>query len=291
MALKIEPVDATFGAIVRGIKLTALDDSTWKELYDAWLKYALLFFPGQHLTREEQIAFARRFGPLEYDMIPISNVKPDGTLYTPEKDTEMFVILAATQNWHSDSTYQAVHAKGAVFCAEIIPPGGTQTGFADMRAGYDALDPAMKARLEGLSAYHSFYRKRAKVGRAISTKAAEEILQIGGEGAKGIYDGEARVRPIVKVHPETGRKSLLLGDHVVGIQGLPDSEAEQLVKELMDFACQPPRTYHYDWAPGDAVIWDNRCLLHRSMPWDVSLPRVMWHSRIAGNPATESALA
>src|SRR5258708_5707167 len=112
MVLDIEPVDATFGAIVRGIKLTDLDDATWTALYDAWLKYALLFFPGQHLTRAEQIAFAGRFGPLEYEMVPVSNVKPDGTLYTAERDQEMFVVLTATQNWHSDSTYQAIQAKG-----------------------------------------------------------------------------------------------------------------------------------------------------------------------------------
>src|SRR5271168_3654379 len=79
-AFDIKPLDATFGAVVTGIRLAALDDATWHDLYAAWLEHALLIFPGQHLTRDEQIAFARRFGPLEFNLAALSNVKPDGTL-------------------------------------------------------------------------------------------------------------------------------------------------------------------------------------------------------------------
>ena len=98
-------------------------------------------------------------------------------------------------------------------------------------------------------------------------------------------------RPLVKVHPETGRKSLLIGRHAHAIPGLSAAESEQLLDELVSFACQPPRTYHHRWTVGDAIIWDNRCLLHRATPWDMTQPRVMWHTRLAGDPQSEAALA
>lgn len=94
---------------------------------------------------------------------------------------------------------------------------------------------------------------------------------------------------VVKVHPETGRPSLVIGRHAYGIPGMDPAESERLLTELVDFACQPPRVYHHRWAPGDAVVWDNRCLLHRACPWDMNEPRVMYHSRIAGDPETECA--
>src|SRR5256885_16607749 len=113
MALDIQPVEgATFGAFIRGIKVTALDDATFKEMYDAWLKYALVIFPGQFLTNDEQIAFGRRFGPLEFEMARTSNLKPDGTLLTVEQDRDHLSVIEATHAWHSDSTYKPVQAKG-----------------------------------------------------------------------------------------------------------------------------------------------------------------------------------
>jgi alpha-ketoglutarate-dependent taurine dioxygenase len=285
----IEPADATLGAIIRGIKINALDKRMWEALHEIWLEYALLIFPAQHLTRGEQIDFARRFGPLEAEMLKISNVKADGTLYTLQQDEEYLHLLEATHEWHTDSSYKPIHAKGSVFCAEIIPPGGTQTGWADMRAAYDALDPALRTRIEGLCAYHSFHQRHLKRGHTISREIDAKVRD-DGLPLFGLNDGPPPLRPLVKIHPETGRKSLLLGQHVCGIKTMTEDESERLLRELMEFACQPPRTYHHSWQPGDAVLWDNRCLLHRSRPWDLSLPRVMWHTRIAGDPVTEAAL-
>jgi alpha-ketoglutarate-dependent taurine dioxygenase len=172
----------------------------------------------------------------------------------------------------------------------VVPEGGTQTGWADMSAAYIALDPGMRARIDNLCAYHSFSQKQAKRGHAISAKTAAEMRERGDGTFYAADESQSRLRPLVKVHPETGRKSLLLGYHVCEIPGLSEDESERLVKDLMDFACRPPRTYHHEWSAGDAVVWDNRCLLHRSRPWDMSLPRVMWHTRLAGDPVTEAAL-
>jgi alpha-ketoglutarate-dependent taurine dioxygenase len=276
----IKPLDATFGAVVTGLKLATIDDATWQDLYRTWLQFALLIFPDQHLTREEQIAFAKRFGPLEFELAPLSNVKSDGTLIAPESD--VIKVLKGNMGWHCDSTYMPVQAKGAVFSALIVPESGGETGWADMRAAYEALDGEMRAKVEGLAAYHSLWYSQAKLGH--TPKKGSEYA------GYGFHDGPVPLRPIVKVHPETGRKSLVIGRHAHNIPGISEGASERFLQELVDFACQPPRIYHHTWTPGEAVVWDNRCLLHRAMPWDMSVPRVMWHSRIAGNPASESAL-
>jgi alpha-ketoglutarate-dependent taurine dioxygenase len=282
-AFDIAPLDATFGAVITGAKVAELDEAGFRELYDAWLEYALLVFPGQFLARDQQIAFAKRFGPLEFEMAALSNVRKDGSLRREADNDDMMKVLKGNMGWHCDSTYMPVQAKGAVFSAEVVPTVGGHTGFADMRAAYDALDAATRARIERLAAHHSLHYSQAKAGQ-----------QRSGDGeysGYGFHDGPVPLRPLVKIHPETGRKSLLVGRHAHAIPGLSEPEAEKLLRELAEFACQPPRVYHHDWRAGDAVVWDNRCLMHRATPWDMNQPRIMWHSRIAGDPRSEAALA
>jgi alpha-ketoglutarate-dependent taurine dioxygenase len=278
----IEPLDATFGAVVRGVKLATLGDTTWLDLHAAWLHYALLIFPDQYLSRDEQIAFAKRFGPLEFDLAALSNVKADGTLIV-DPDNDILKVLKGNMGWHCDSTYMPVQAKGAVFSAEVVPNSGGATGWADMRAAYDALDDDLRAKVESLTAHHSLYYSQSKLGH--------HPKQGSAYGGYGFHDGPVPLRPLVKVHPETGRKSLLIGRHAHNIPTMEAAESERFLRELVDFACRPPRVHHHDWAPGDVVVWDNRCLLHRATPWDMTEPRVMWHSRVAGDPVSEAALA
>jgi alpha-ketoglutarate-dependent taurine dioxygenase len=283
--LSIQPLEAsTFGAIVTGFRIAELDEPTWQKLHAAWLDHALLIFPGQFLKRDEQIAFAKRFGPLEFEMAAISNVKSDGSLRLEQDNDDMMKILKGNMGWHADSTYMPVQAKGAVFSAEVVPTIGGRTGWADMRAAYDALDAEMRARVDGLSAYHSLHYSQSKLGH--QTKASD-----GEYGGYGLHDGPVPRRPLVKIHPETGRKSLLIGRHAHNVPGMDKAQSTRLLEGLIDFACQPPRTYHHDWQAGDVVVWDNRCLLHQATPWDMTQPRVMWHSRIAGDPVSEAALA
>jgi alpha-ketoglutarate-dependent taurine dioxygenase len=278
---EVKPLDATFGAVVTGLKLAQLDDATFARLHEKWLEYALLIFPSQHLSRAEQVAFAKRFGDLEFDLAPLSNVRSDGTLRADDGGDDVVKILKGNMGWHCDSTYMPVQAKGAVFTAHVVPASGGETGWADMRAAYDALDDGTRDRIAGLSAYHSLYYSQSKLGHA--PKKGSEY------SGYGFHDQDPPLRPLVKTHPETGRRSLVIGRHAYGIPGLDPDESERLLQDLVDFACQPPRTYHHAWSPGDAVLWDNRCLLHRACPWDMTEPRVMYHSRIAGDPATELA--
>jgi alpha-ketoglutarate-dependent taurine dioxygenase len=277
----VEPFDATFGATVTGVSLANLDEVTFARLHETWLEYALLLFPEQHLTKDEQIAFARRFGELEFEIAPISNVREDGSLRPDDGSDDVVKILKGNMGWHCDSTYMPVQAKGAVFTAHVVPQGGGESGWADMRAAYDALDDEMRNQIADLSAYHSLYYSQSKLGH--------QPKQGSDYSGYGFHDGDPPLRPLVKVHPETGRRSLLIGRHAYGIPGMESDESARLLEELVEFACQPPRIYYHTWTPGDAVVWDNRCLLHQARPWDMSQPRVMLHSRIAGDPKTEFA--
>ncbi len=275
------PVDATLGATITGVDLANLDDAAWRFVEDAFLEYALLIFPGQDLSADEQVAFSNRFGDIEIlrenaKSVPISNQKPDGSVLNP--DEYRFKTLRGNEGWHLDSTYMPIAAKAGVLTAKVVPSQGGETELADMRAAYEALDDAMKERIQGLSAYHSLYASQAKIGHIVEP----------GSGY-GYHTMGAPLRPLVKTHPITGRKSLCLGRHIYSIPGMADDEAVSLVDELIDFACQPPRTYAHHWTPGDLIIWDNRCVMHRARPYDFSEARVMQATRIAGEASSELA--
>jgi alpha-ketoglutarate-dependent taurine dioxygenase len=281
-AFDIAAIDgATFGAVVSGITLRDLGDVAFTRLYRAWLDHALLIFPGQHLTRDEQVAFARRFGPLEFDIAAISNVRREGGTRSDANDA---VVRSLTGNmgWHCDSTYMPVQAKGAVFSADVVPSSGGETGWADMGAAYDALPAAMQTRIADLRAFHSLRYSQGKLGQSPDQ---------GGYGGYGFHIKDPPLRPLVKTHSETGRKLLNIGRHAYGIPGLDESRSEALLDELRSFACRPPRIHYHPWTPGDVVVWDNRRLMHRACPWDMSEPRTMYHSRIAGDPVAEFAAA
>lgn len=284
MTLQLEPLEnTTFGARVEGLDVRHLDEATFAEVYDAWLRYALLIFPGQFLSNDEQNTFARRFGDLEFEARAISNIDAEGNVFhSPENDRVK--SLRGNEGWHLDSTYMPAQAKGAVFTAEIVPERGADTGWADMRAGYDALDESTKAQIADLQAYHSLFYSQGRAGYLPSKKNAD-----GTYDMYGYHDLEVSLRPLVKTHPETGRKSLVIGRHAHNIVGMSEEDSLALLDRLDAEACQPPRIYHQKWTAGDAVIWDNRCLMHQGTPFDMTQPRRMWHTRIAGE-ASELAV-
>lgn len=281
----ITPLDGPcFGAVVTDLDVRDLDHATFSDVYGAWLDHALLIFPGQHLDHDEQNTFARRFGELEFVAAPLSNVRRDGSLRPADGSDDMMQILLGNMGWHQDSTYMPVQAKGAVFSAEVVPTEGGATGFADTEAGYAALDDAVRAQITDRRASHSLYHSQAAMGH----DGTVEQTQYSGYG---FHDGPVSVRPLVKIHPETGAPLLTIGRHAYGIDGMADTESTALLQHLVDVTVRAPRVYHHQWTAGDVVVWDNRRLLHQATPWPFDQPRVMWHTRIAGDPATEAALA
>jgi alpha-ketoglutarate-dependent taurine dioxygenase len=171
-----------------------------------------------------------------------------------------------------------VAARASMLSAHVVPASGGHTEFADMRAAYDALDEATKARIAHLSAYHSIVRSQAKLG----------FTEVRA-GVYGYDVAEPPRRPLVRVHPVTGRRSLFIGRHAYGIPGLEPDESERLLDDLLEFACRPPRVYEHHWQVGDLVVWDNRCMLHRARPWDLAEARLMKHTRVSGDPRVDSA--
>jgi alpha-ketoglutarate-dependent taurine dioxygenase len=280
--MNVVPIDATLGATVTGVSLNALTDEQWQAIEEAWYQYAVLVFPGQHIEETAQIALGERIGNLETlqrdrKAVPISNRRADGT--SVEHDSDHFQILKGNEGWHTDSTYMPLSARASILSAQVVPELGGETEWADMRAAFDALDEAMRQRIQDLAAYHSLYYSQAKVGHKAS------------EGSSyGLSNQTIPLRPLVKIHPITGRPSLFIGRHAYGIPGLSESESELLLQELTNFACQSPRVFAHKWESGDVVMWDNRCVLHRARPYDYSLPRIMRHVRVAGDPNSEAGI-
>ena len=278
--MEITPLDSTLGAVVTGVRLALLGGDEWTAIERAFPDQAVLVFPGQHLGSDEQIGFARRFGEIEvlfegYDAVPISTIDQAGTVLAP--DHPVMQVVRGNQGWHTDSSYMPVSAKASLLSARVVPERGGDTEWADMRAAYDALDAATRARIAGLCAYHSIAYSQAKAG-------FDTTLGYG-------MDEAAQLRPLVKVHPVTGRSALFIGRHAHAIPGLSPEESEELLSGLLEQACRPPHVLSHHWQPGDLVVWDNRCVLHRAGEWDLSEPRVMVHTRVRGDARTESAVA
>lgn len=283
MAMTITPLDTSFGACITDLALVTLSDEQWPTIHSALLKYGILVFPGQHLNATDQDQFATRFGPAERlsprqkgASIAISNQKADGS--TARRDEYQYQILKGNEGWHTDSTYMPVASSVAMLSAIELPPEGGETEFADMRAAWDALSTAEQQRLEPLSAHHSLYYSQAQAGFSHAT-----------DNVYGFHDQGAPLRPLIKTHPQTGRKSIYTGRHAYGIPGMDRAASDTLLAELLSNACQAPRIYTHHWQVGDTVVWDNRCMMHRARPYNPDHVRILRGTRISGDPDTEGA--
>jgi alpha-ketoglutarate-dependent taurine dioxygenase len=282
--LTVTPTESTLGAVVTGADLGRLDDRTWRQIEAAFHEFALLVFPGQCLSNDEQVAFGRRFGEIEQSIelpskgiIEVAARAGDGSWITNPSDSVIRALTGA-QEWHTDSSCRPVSSKASLLSADVVPRRGGETEFADLRAAYDALSPEEKARFDSLTATHIYGYWLTKLDSA----------------AHGSPEVSAQVRAehdLVKLHPVTKRRALFIDRHVAAIRGMDDESAQALASGLLTFACRPPRVLCHRWRVGDIAVWDNRCVLHRARGWDWREARVMRHTRIAGDPVTEAAVA
>ena len=278
--MHIEPSGATLGATVRDVDLAELDDAGFASVEEAWHEYAVLVFPDQHLSDAAHIAFTRRFGRLERGLKRghrgdgigrLSNVDKDGCVVDAEKLQARF--QRGNRDWHSDSSYKRVGAKASILAAHVVPDEGGETEWADMRAAWDALAPAMQDWLADKRAVHSYRFSHAWHG-GLELLNEQELLDL-----------PPVEHPLMRIHPATRRKSLFVGRHASHIVGEPESSSRALLRELTANAGQPPRVWGHGWQPGDIAIWDNRCVLHRGRPWPPDHARVMARSTVAGEDA------
>ena len=275
-----------FGATATDIDLKNLSDIEFGTLAEALLEHGFLLFPDQHLTEANSIAFGERFGELEFGGLPMANQKKhrDGTfgeIY--DLQSQLMRTNVGNETWHTDSTYKPISSKVAMLSGVVIPDEGGQTELADLRAGYEELDQNIKELIAGLSAFHSTnYSQANDLG---------DFPDTNGEGAYGtVYHGEAYLRPLVKMHPETGRPNLFVGRHAFGIPGLERDESRSLIGSLLEHVVSDEsRVYSHNWTVGDTLLWDNRRVLHRARPYDYEKPRYLIGTRVAGDPASELA--
>ena len=287
--------DKDFGAVATDLDLKNLTDTQFSELHAAFLKHGFLLFPDQHLAERDSISFGERFGELEFGGAAMANQKKntDGTfgkIY--DLQSQLMRTNVGNEAWHTDSTYKPISSKIAMLSAVVIPDEGGQTELADLQSGYESLDEQTKELVAGLSAFHSTNFSQANdLGDFPDIEGDEgdwtsELKTAYGE----VYHGEAYLRPLVKIHPETGIPNLFVGRHAFGIPGLTRDESRSLIRSLIEHVVSSERrVYSHDWKVGDTLLWDNRRALHRARPYDYTKPRYLIGTRVAGDPASELA--
>jgi alpha-ketoglutarate-dependent 2,4-dichlorophenoxyacetate dioxygenase len=276
--LRITSLHPVLGARVEGLRLADdLAPATVAAIRAAMDRHAVLVFPGQaHLDDAAQLGFGRLFGQVEEtpslvdqsrrrlpqnQINDISNLGVDGKILAADDRRRMFNL--GNLLWHSDSSFKPTPASYSMLHARVIPPEGGETEFADMRAAWDALPEATKAKLRDLVAEHSLIFSRALLGFEEFTAEERE-----------------RCTPVpqrlVRRHPGSGRLSLYLSSHIGRIRGWQTPEAMALLRDLTEFATQSRFVYRHHWSVGDLVVWDNRCTMHRGRPYaDKQYPRDM----------------
>ena len=267
MRLAVRPLTPLLGAEVLGVDLARdIDDAMFAELYRAFLRYQVLLFDVPELPPGKQVEFGRRFGPLQIhvmnqyhaaqhpELYRLSNLDENGnpTGHHPDKGT-----LA----WHTDGSWQRVTGQATILYAEIVADAGGETHFCDMYGAYERLSPEWKSRIEPLRAVHNLDFSRSR-------RHGENPMTDEQRAAVPPVD-----HPVVRVHPETGRRCLFLGDHAEYIAGMSYEAGRALIEELNALAVHPDLVYAHRWRPGQLIVWDNRCLLHRATEYDPAAQR------------------
>lgn len=286
MVLELKPLHPLFAAEAGGIDLRKpLTPDSVHAIERAMDRYAVLVFRGQPLAQEEQLAFARSFGPLDFglkkatraaanltgydEIIDISNVDAQGKVY--ERSHRKIVSNLANQLWHSDSSFQKPPARYSILHAVVVPAQGGDTEFADLRAAYDALAPDLQAAIENLHAPHFALHSRIWLGEQYSQAELDAIPPAEW--------------PLVRVHPGSKRKLLWVGIHATHVKELTLAEGRMLLAQLLEHATQREFVYRHAWRPGDSVMWDNRAVIHRGRPFDLSQHRELRRTSTEDLPA------
>ena len=294
MTISIRQSHPVFAGEVTGIDLTRPMIEPERAAIEAGMdRYAVLLFPGQNITDDQQMAFTKNFGGIELarggnitkdhelrlkqGMVDVSNLDKEGKPLPRDDRRRMFNL--GNRLWHSDSSFRAIPAKYSILSARTVASQGGNTEFADMRAAYDTLDEATRTMIEDLVCEHSLIYSRGSMGFTELTEEERAFMK--------------RVRQrLVRTHPVTGRKSLYLSSHAGTIVGWQVPEARDLLRDLNEHATQRENVYIHRWRQYDLVMWDNRQTMHRVRRFDESQPRDMRRTTVAGEAMTvEQAVA
>ena len=271
--IRVEPM-ASLGAEISGVDLAReLDDSTLAEIRQAWLAHGVIFFRDQRLGPDEFLAFARRIGtPAEYPFVPGIDGYPEIIAVTklPHETVNFGGI------WHSDTAYLELPPTGTLLLAREVPASGGDTLFADMYAAYEALSPALRRELEKLRAVNSS-------ALADVSKTREDRIRDAGGTAEAPRTYEA-VHPVVRTHPETGRRALYVNvAHTARFEDMTEEESRPLLQWLFQHQVRPEFTCRFRWQVGSLALWDNRCTQHNPINDYHGRKRVMHRITLAGD--------
>ena len=273
------PLHPVLGCEISGITLAqAVSPALFAKVYEAFLEYQLIVFHDVDLPPATQVAFARNFGEVQVHVLSqyhgykehpeiymLSNLDKDGNPSGKHPDR-------GTLFWHTDGSWKECTGQATMMYSEIVPVEGGETEFADMYSAYELLATAIKTQIEGRRAIHNFDFSRTR-------RHGEDPLT---EEQKAKVPPVAH--PIVRTHPETGRKAIFLGDHAEYIEGMDYGEGRALIEEINAMITPQARVYTHHWAPRQCMVWDNRCTLHRATGFDEArLKRVMRRCTIVGD--------
>lgn len=276
---EVRKLHPAFGAEIVGITLEeAVGEATFAEIYKVFLEHKLILFRDVDLPPATQVAFARRFGEVQVHVMNqyhgyaehpeiylLTNLDADGNPNGRHPDK-------GTMYWHTDGSWRPTTGHATMMYSEIVPAEGGETHFADMVGAYEALSPAWKQRLDGLRAFHNldFSRTRRHGHEPMTAAQKAEVPPVD--------------HPVIRTHPETGRKALFLGDHAEWIDGMDYDEGRALIEEVNALATPDDLVYRHNWSPRQCMVWDNRCLLHRATGYDpASERRVMRRCTVLGD--------
>ena len=287
MSLTFTRMHPCFFAAVSDVDLASpFGNDILVEILNGFAEHSVLLFRNQTLDDDSQIAFSQRIGPLEKNVTAtfgnsrpeiskISNVDTNGEVLEKGSDDEIF--LKGNSVWHTDSSFKVVPALGSALSAREVPPVGGETEFADMRAAYDLLDEKKKKLIQNSTAVHSFAYSQSQMNLDGRYKVTAVMSDEELEALPPVQ------HPMIRVHPESDRKAIYVGRHASHIVGLSIEEGRALIRELNEFSTQPEFVYRHKWQAGDLVMWDNRMVMHRGLPYDPMYRRVMHRTTVAGH--------
>jgi taurine dioxygenase len=281
--IEVKPIAGALGAEIGGVDLGRLDDATFKEIEAAWLEHLVVFFRKQSITPEQQLAFAKRFGDIHHHpFMKGMDEHPDILeIIKEEGDTKAFGEV-----WHTDQMFNPKPAKATILYAKETPDAGGDTMFANMYMAYETLSAPMQALLERVKTWNVGDRK--KLGRNHEVTQARDGRYTGNQkmAAKVRDPGDLQTEsthPLVRTHPETGRKALYISNHTQTLDGFKDAEARPIIDFLRAHAVEPEFTCRFRWEVGSMAVWDNRCTQHRALNDYPGKRRRMHRITIAGD--------
>ena len=280
--MELVPLGPGFGVEVKGVSMldVASDAEAYKAVRQAFETHSLLVFRDQDIADDIQVAYSRSFGPLELTKVSslgqntfysrLTNRDAKGNIVPP--DHRQVLVAKANALWHTDSSFKKTPALASVLTARVLPDQGGETEFTSTRLAWERLPSDLQARLRDAVATHSYANSRDQIHPDLATEM------------------ERRALPPVRWrmnwrNPSNDRRALYVASHAYAIDGMDERQAKQLLAQLLDDATQPQYVYSHQWRQGDAVMWDNRAMLHRGRPWPYERERSMIRTTISATEA------